>query len=269
MHSNKATNKAALKAPVTLTNMQVSAVTQMLASEHCNYAVLYRLSEQLHPFLKQTHIPSSQGMCFSVDTTKPAPHHPISIVYQNLQQIYPTAGKKYWVYKCWQLAIWQPILLSFICVYALKASVPMRQLIVLCKGITIAGYQLPCLELYSGTTEALITHISDQCHQLISNFYQQINHLFPLKLRFCQRLLSDQLLSAMAKTTQYLPLLKTTDIDAHTAMWLAGFKLKNRSLLLTATGEIQRSSCCLEYQLDQADYCSNCPKEKVKNYAAT
>lgn len=270
MPSNIAVHsQLSLKETLALKNKQANVIPQTIAPQHCNHAELYRLSEQLHPYLKRTEIPSSQSFSFSADVEKPIANHPISIVYQNLQHAYPKAGNHYWAHKCWQLAIWQPVLLSFICVYGLKTSVAINQLIVRCYDTTIAGYQLPCNEHYNGTTQALISHISNQCQQLIHNFYLQINQLFPLKFRFCQRLLSDQILSAMAKTAQYLPSLSTAEIDTHTDVWLTGFKLKKRPLLLTPTGEAQRSSCCLEYRLDQADYCSNCPKEKEKRHAAT
>ncbi|NQZ33633.1 MAG: siderophore ferric iron reductase [Oceanospirillaceae bacterium] len=217
---------------------------------------LFSLSKQVHPFLQHSTI--ERAHCLSLSSAS----SPLLALYNNLQHQHPHAGKAYWAHKCWQLAIWQPLLLSLISIYALKTSFPLSKLKVACLGASIYGYQIEIDKQYQGDSQSLIAHISAQCLQLTQSFYRQISQLWPLKVKFCQRLMSDQLLAGLAKVQVLVPGIDPIEFNKHTQLWLSGLELPNRSLRLHSDGEIVRDSCCLEYRLESVKYCSNCPKQR-------
>lgn len=220
---------------------------------------LYSLSSQVHPFLKHSEISSAHSLSLSTASSST-----LLALYHQLQTQHPLAGKAYWAHKCWQLAIWQPILLSLISIYALKISIPLSTLKVACLGASIYGYQIEIDKQYQGDGQSLIAHISAQCLQLTQSFYRQINQLWPLKVKFCQRLMSDQLLAGLAKVQLLVPGIDPLEFKAQTQLWLSGLALPKRLIQRHSDGEIVRASCCLEYRLESVKYCSNCPKQRPK-----
>lgn len=227
---------------------------------------LFSLSTQVHPYLKHCEFESDNSLALESNNSN---SQSLLRLYENLKHRYPEAGKSYWSHKCWQLAIWQPVLLSMICVYALKISLPLSQLRINCHALSIYGYKLEIDRELQGDMLSIITHISRELRLLIESFYQQISQYFPLKYRFCQKLLSDQLLESLAKVAELAPQISRTDLAVHTQCWLLGLGLPSRILQIDSNKQVIRSSCCLEYRLDTRDYCKNCPKQRPTKNAKT
>jgi siderophore ferric iron reductase len=248
MHSSATNRTALVQIPVQL----------------ANYQQLFSLSVQLHPYLQHSEFKAADTLALPVNTSAP-----LLRLYNNLKHQHPRAGHAYWAHKCWQLAIWQPVLLSLISIYALKVALPLSQLKVHCHELSVFGYKLNISTQFKGNIHDMITYIGNELQCLTQSFYQQLSQHCSLRKNFCQRLLSDQLLEGLAKVQQYIPQLSDDALTAQTHTWLSALKLPTRSLQTNSKNEVIRSSCCLEYRLDSQDYCTNCPKQRVNNHAKT
>ena len=226
------------------------------------YQQLTTISAQVHPYLTHSQFDAADSLAL-----EPNNRLVFQRLYQNLQDHHREAGKSYWIHKCWQLSIWQPILLSLILVYALNTSVPLSRLKIACRHSSIFGYSLDINKQYRGDKQALIKHITSECLLLTKSLYRQLNEFLPLKAKFCQRLLSDQLLAGLAKVQTLIPAIDNDDFAAQTQLWLSGMQLPQTLLQTLSNGEIKRSSCCLEYRIEKTDYCNNCPKQRATPYA--
>lgn len=260
--------------PSEVFKLSLNMLSNSVSSEHsphsngalnasaCVYQQLYSISDQLVPYLSPVDIEASQGLHLEADNKAL-----FSQLYHDLQQHHPEAGGKYWIYKCWQLAIWQPILLSVISVYGLNVALPLSALKLRYLPTSIAGYQLDSSDYLQGSTHQLIEQSASQSATLINCFYDQLKAVAkendtPFKKLFCQRLLKDQLLAALAKVPHFLPQLSVDTFNQQVDLWQQHYQLKASELLLNNQGEPIRNSCCLEYQLATCEYCSNCPKTR-------
>ena len=229
-----------------------------------NYQQLFSLSSQVHPYLRYSDFKPIDTLALQENSSEP-----LQRLYHNLKQQYPAAGNAYWAHKCWQLAIWQPVLLGLISIYALNTALPLSQLKIHCHKLTIFGYNLTSNTQFKGDIHDMIAYIGGELQRLTQSFYHQLSQHCLLRKNFCQRLLSDQLLEGLAKVQQYIPHLSDDDLAAQTATWFSALKLPARSLTFNSSNEVVRTSCCLEYRLDNQDYCTNCPKQRAKNHAKT
>lgn len=248
MHSNTTSGAALVQIPVQL----------------ANYQQLFSLSSQVHPYLKHSDFKASNTLALQANSSAP-----LQRLYNNLKRQYPTAGNAYWAHKCWQLAIWQPVLLSLISIYALNTALPLSQLKIHCHELTIFGYKLTISAQFKGNIHDMIAYIGNELQCLTQSFYQQLSQHCSLRKNFCQRLLSDQLLEGLAKVQQHIPQLSDDDLTTQTQTWLNALKLPTRRLQTNRKNEVIRSSCCLEYRLDNQDYCTNCPKQRANSHAKT
>lgn len=235
------------------------------------YHQLFAISEQLVPFLSHQSFTSERTLSARVqDDDTQRNRQLFSDLYKQLRHQHPEAGSRYWAYKCWQLVIWQPVLLSVISVYALKVSLPLSRLKLHCHKDTIAGYQIEVAEHYLGNTQDLISHCASESSRLIEQCFSQLQQVCReqgsrLRKALCQRLLSDQLLEALAQVPRYLPELNEREFNAQVSRWQSSYALSVKDLTLDNNSQLQRSSCCYEYRLTSADYCTNCPKTQARN----
>ncbi|MCJ8338677.1 MAG: (2Fe-2S)-binding protein [Pseudomonadales bacterium] len=227
---------------------------------------LTQMSAQLLPALAHRPVAAIERLRLG-DSHSPA----LKKLLQNLELQHPESGKLFYSHKCWQLIIWQPVLLSIISVYGLNRGLAFNKLHLQCHSLSIAGYQLEFNpdDVIDGCTEQLISHCARGSATLIWDLYRQLNIECPLKQRFCQRLLSDQLLKALAQVPVFLPHLERAVFQQHIQLWMRHYQLPIRALKIDPRGEIVRSSCCLEYLIEHSGYCTNCPKERKSPHVAT
>lgn len=218
-------------------------------------------------------------------------HLALQQLYQQLQQIYPSAGLPYWRVRGWGVLSWQPIYLSFLSVYGLQA-VPssLGQIAQQYDQGMVSGFFLPESDWLTGSRETLILEACRQLKPLFQQLQQQFVLVSGIKPGLCRLSLADRLLLTLARLSAMAPsLAKLYDGEGQKGeskqslpdkaelvqdawLWLKGLGLpeehQQHLLLRPMVDEneaelyMKRRTCCMHYRREDGSLCENCPRDK-------
>ncbi|WP_413282697.1 siderophore ferric iron reductase [Vibrio sp. MA40-2] len=235
---------------------------------------LFDLSKQVTPYLSGSIAPASKGqISLSVNLSDA-----IGALYCDISRSNEEAGKGYWMTRCWECVIWQPVYLAFISIYALKGLPQLTTLSQKVQSSSVYGFHFPSHQHIHGEHEQLIKIAGKQLDQLFSVYLQQMNNHVRIRPGYANHLLADLILSCLVKLQQGLALQQNHTVvqDQHSSsqndyfqqqaqLWfealqlpttlLRGLKSNNPDRL-----ELIRTSCCLVYRCEQGTLCDNCPR---------
>ena len=189
-------------------------------------------------------------------------------LYSELSRAFPTAGKVYWINRCWALLYWQPIYLSVLAVHECKSILESQQLQSLIRNQSIYGF----LPLEDSAIQPALSHsslITQQAKHLQTKLEQDFDLLSSIG-RIAKGnawgLIADCILMVLKK----LPSLTQQQRLLYADQWLSALQLFDpqgkplSELVIYPDAEsllLNRKSCCMHYLRDKNDLCISCPKQ--------
>jgi siderophore ferric iron reductase len=180
---------------------------------------------------------------------------------------YPAAGPALWAVRLWTNLLWQPAYLSVIAVHLHGAVPDFGGLSQARSGIYIDRYRLVAAPMWSGPTEAMIERAAHQLSDMTQAMLREVNEVERLRLLPAQRLLADRMLGLMLWLGQGRRNLRQDQIEDFAGQWMSALQLSGQGTLQHVEAEgrslliVKRKGCCLDYLIDPAQICANCPKQ--------
>ncbi|MGB2078644.1 MAG: siderophore ferric iron reductase [Vibrio sp.] len=194
----------------------------------------------------------------------------LASIYQTLEQNYPEAGHAYWLSRTWSLLTWQPVYISLLSIYGLKALPELDSLTQVWRPDLnfVAGFGLNGAQFYSDCPEVLISKAASQLKPLFESYREQLDSNVRVRPAFVNHLLADGLVASLLRFQQHLPL-DANQLAKHAKLWLQAFGLPEKSLeklhfnSQTQLWEYTRTSCCMAYRCASGSLCQDCPRKKT------
>ncbi|WP_162299722.1 siderophore ferric iron reductase [Marinospirillum perlucidum] len=201
-------------------------------------------------------------------------------------QQHPRAGRLYWSARCWNLLLWQPVLVSLVAVQGLQCQLKLDQLGQQFGEGWVAGIVLPPGALEESSGE-LIQHQAAELEQFAEAWLVQLNRVVRMNPALARGLLADRLLGLLLHFQSAWGM-NNTALQALATHWLQALKLEKTSRLVTGVTTrgreellLERKTCCQHYRRDDGELCLTCPRlqpqdkqqrllqEKAIHYVAT
>ncbi|WP_026970455.1 (2Fe-2S)-binding protein [Aliagarivorans marinus] len=181
-------------------------------------------------------------------------------LYQSIATGHPEAGKIYWQTRSWTLMNWQPIALLVLSHYLFGYVPRLAGFKQQCSEQMVAGYWLP-EDAYVSVFASSAVVAGRQLAQLSGGLYDAAAASFSLSRSLSKKLLADSIEHSLRLLWEH-----QDDLDLRLGQdtlaeqldaWLLGAGLQSQQR--EYRDDPLRRACCMEYRLDEGDYCGDCP----------
>lgn len=191
----------------------------------------------------------------------------IQVLYKDLSERFPEAGKAYWLTRTWDLLCWQPVYVALVSIYRFNTLPNLCDMAQYVKPCFVTGYQFEDQSLVQGDQKTLITNAGAQIKALFDYYQTQMSEWIRIRPGFTHQLMSDGILAGLIRLQQHFPGLTNATIREHAVLWLQSLELDvdNAQLLhelsIDQPLKLVRKSCCLAYKCGGKTVCDNCPRK--------
>jgi siderophore ferric iron reductase len=230
------------------------------------HSKLFDLSKQVTPYLSgQVALAHPEHISLEINNSST-----FKALFDEIAISTPEAGQGYWMTRCWDAVIWQPVYLAFISIYGLNGLPELRSISQIRRGALVYGFQFPNHNHLHGETDDLIVKAGQQLNRLFTTYLEQMNPSVRIRPGYASHLLADLILDCLIKLQRFVPECNSSYLLAQAQRWFEVLALPTKPLLgLSNTDSDQlihiRTSCCLVYRCKEGKLCSNCPRATASN----